>query len=488
MKPLYLKPVNLKPLYLKSTCVSLILACLCQGAQAQLLDQLGNQVEGVTRELEQVTDDVQEQVRKAAEDELSGSLDNPVVNPLTDALGKTVDGVAQTTDAVVQTTGDIAGNALASSLPILNRTGATVFVEVRVEDNWRAVEREWLMLLDQPGLKALSALDAEIIEQTQFADLGLQLVRFRVPAVLDSLRELKKHLPAHLHEQLDRNHIYSPQRGGPHGVHQAKENPPSANPPAAISKPMCDQAVSIGVIDTAINTQHVAFAKSHIESQDFAGAEFDAPRAHGTAVAGLLVGMDGGGERNQQLIPLLPAAKVFAASVFYPRSDYAQGATMINLVRALNWLAEKKVRVINMSLAGPDNKILALAIQKTIQAGINIVAAAGNEGPAAPPAYPAAYADVIAVTAVDKNQRIYRWANRGDYIDFAALGVAVFTARSTGDFGNESGTSMAAPLVTAAVACTAQGTFAIEQLKKLAQDLGVPGRDPVFGDGFLHRP
>ncbi len=485
-----MKPVYSKPRYLKSVSLSLILICLCQGAQAQLLDRLGNQVDGVTRELEQVTKDVQEQVRKAAEDELSGSQDNPVINPLTDTLGQATEGLANTAADSV--------NTLASRLPILNRSGTTAFVEVRVENNWRAVEREWLMLLDQPGVKALAALDAEIIEQTQFADLGLQLVRFRVPAELDSLRELKKQLPAHLHEQLDRNHIYlpqkdnaqkdGPQRGDPQGVNQTKENHSSVNLLVPGSRSMCDQAVSVGVIDTAINTQHVAFANSHIESKDFAGAEFEAPRAHGTAVAGILVGVGVGEGHHQQLIPLLPAAKVYAASVFYPRSDYAQGATMINLVRALNWLVEKKVRVINMSLAGPDNKILALAIQKTVQANMTIVAAAGNEGPAAPPAYPAAYADVIAVTAVDKNQRIYRWANRGDHIDFAALGVAVFTARSSGDFGHETGTSMAAPLVTAAVACTTPGASVVAQLKKHAQDLGAAGRDPVFGDGLLRRP
>ena len=164
---------------------------------------------------------------------------------------------------------------------------------------------------------------------------------------------------------------------------------------------------------------------------------------------------------------------------------------MINLVRALNWLVEQKVIVINMSLAGPDNKILALAIQKTIQSGIAITAAAGNEGPAAPPAYPAAYPDVIAVTAVDNAQKIYRWANRGAYIDFAAIGVGVLTARSTGGLGKETGTSMAAPKVTAAVACIANGTqqplpAMLEALKQHVIDLGAPGRDPVFGDGLLN--
>ncbi|HEY8939257.1 MAG TPA: S8 family serine peptidase, partial [Cellvibrio sp.] len=278
----------MKPLYL-----TVILACLCNNTSAQLLDRVGNQIDGVTRELEQVTSAVQEQVRRAAEDELSAQrlLDNPVTNPLADVLTQTTDGITQTVNGAVN-------NTLAAVLPILNREGGTAFVEVRVEDNWRAVEREWLVLLDQPGLQALAAIDAEIIEQTQFADLGLQLVRFRVPAPLDSFAELKKHLPAHLHGQLDRNHIYSPQQGNPQS---SIDNPASA--PA--TNPLCNQAVTIGLIDTAINTQHPAFKQSNIHSKDFAGEEFDAPRAHGTAVAGILVG------HSEQLTPLLPAADLF---------------------------------------------------------------------------------------------------------------------------------------------------------------------------------
>lgn len=472
----------MKPFYLSS----FLLFCLCSPVSGQLVDQIGNHVEGVTRELERVSDDVQDQVRKAAEDELTRSSllanpldDSPLLdNPLTDALDRTVTTVGQTTQGVT--------SALAASLSIVNRRGDTVLVEVRVDDNWRAVEREWLMLMDAGGMKVLVDLDVEVIEQSEYAGLGLQLVRFRVPPGLDSVTTLKQHLPRHLHDQLDRNHIYVPQADDKSATSNRSANPSLSHKidaPAAT----CSQPVRVGMIDTAINTQHPAFAQSQsrIESKDFAGDGFEAPRAHGTAVAGILVG------RHEQLIPLLPAARLFAASVFYPRNEYTQGATMINLVRALNWLVEQKVIVINMSLAGPDNKILALAIQKTIQSGIAITAAAGNEGPAAPPAYPAAYPDVIAVTAVDNAQKIYRWANRGAHIDFAAIGVGVLTARSTGELGKETGTSMAAPKVTAAVACIANGAqqplpAMLEALKQHAIDLGAPGRDPVFGDGLLN--
>ncbi len=162
---------------------------------------------------------------------------------------------------------------------------------------------------------------------------------------------------------------------------------------------------------------------------------------------------------------------------------------MINLVRALNWLVAQNVSVINMSLAGPDNQILAKVVAKVIASGKAIVAAAGNEGPAAPPMYPAAYSNVIAATAVDREQHIYRWANRGKHIYFSALGVLVLTARSEGGYGRETGTSMAAPVVSAFMGCELQQKMSLaDALKNLTTrtiDLGKKGRDDIFGYGLL---
>ena len=100
---------------------------------------------------------------------------------------------------------------------------------------------------------------------------------------------------------------------------------------------------------------------------------------------------------------------------------------------------------------------------------------------------------MVAVTAVDNNDEIYRWANQGEYIDFSALGVLVKTARvSNGsgyEYGLESGTSIATPVVTAKVACQIikdkTKKNIISNLELEAIDLGDPGRDPVYGYGKL---
>jgi minor extracellular protease Epr len=365
---------------------------------------------------------------------------------------------------------------LPQDLPILNRNGQTVLVDVEVENGWRAIQQEWLIILDDGELASLQNVPVKIVEQTFLPELEMTLVRFRVTPELDSLEALTRHLPENMAKRLDRNHVYRPQTA-------------SANNPSVgfQSKTICHHPLKIGMIDTAIQQDHPAFSAAVINqkiiTKNFLDESLPEPEAHGTAVAGVLIG------KGDQLIPLAPDASLYAASVFYVRNDYAQGATMMSLVRALDWLMMEKVSVINMSLAGPDNQILAKAINKILSQGVAVVAAVGNEGPAVTVMYPAAYPGVIAATAVDSNQKIYRWANRGPQVYFAAPGVSVFTARSDGQYGHESGTSMAAPVISAYVACelVTQNNLkeALAGLQTRALDLGEPGRDPVFGFGLL---
>jgi minor extracellular protease Epr len=439
----------MKRIYLSA----LLLACVQTPAYALLnVNGVLGQVNNVTRQL----DATAEQIKRKTERD----LEQLKLDKLVDSTGNLIDPLLK----------------LPEQLPIKNTSGQTAFVDVQVENGWRAVQHEWLVMLDENELATLQQLPIEVLEKTHFDELDLTLIRFRVPAELDSFTALKKQLPASIVTRLDRNHIYA-----------AQAEPAPASESSATTKPVCNESVKIGMIDTAIKIDHPAFATngaSKIISRDFLEEKLTPPDAHGTAVAGLLIG------KGENLNPLLPNASLYSASVFYARNDYAQGATMLNLVRALNWLMAENVSVINMSLAGPDNQILAKVIAKALSSGKAIVAAVGNEGPAAPPMFPAAYAGVIAVTAVDREQKIYRWANRGNQVAFAAQGVSVITARASGGFGRESGTSMASPVVAAFVSCELHNNKinladAFKHLSTQAIDLGVPGRDDIFGYGLL---
>lgn len=118
-------------------------------------------------------------------------------------------------------------------------------------------------------------------------------------------------------------------------------------------------------------------------------------------------------------------------------------------------------------------------------------AAAGNQGPGAPPAYPGAYHEVIAVTAVDRNLRPYLLANRGDYVDLAAPGVEIWTPDPRGGGRYRHGTSLATAFATAVMVerLARDGGAAPADLARAlgrdAKDLGAPGKDPVFGWGLI---
>jgi subtilisin family serine protease len=154
-------------------------------------------------------------------------------------------------------------------------------------------------------------------------------------------------------------------------------------------------------------------------------------------------------------------------------------------------MVSRDVAVINISLAGPRNDILDTLIARVVAQGHFVVAAAGNGGPAAPPAYPAAIPKVVAVTAVDRANRVYRYANQGDYIAFAATGVAVPAAAPHNSIAAFSGTSFASPHIAAELArCLQQagrrdGTRCLGAMQLAARDVGAPGRDPVYGYGVL---
>ena len=141
-----------------------------------------------------------------------------------------------------------------------------------------------------------------------------------------------------------------------------------------------------------------------------------------------------------------------------------------------------------MSLAGPPNSLLEMAVNKAQKLDMAVVAAAGNGGPAARPAYPAGYEGVIAVTAVDRNLQVYYRANRGMYIDFSAPGVNIIHVKAGGETTVSSGTSYAVPFVVAALAVLNENLSlpqSLIQLSKSAKDLGDPNKDRIFGVGLV---
>jgi subtilisin family serine protease len=142
-------------------------------------------------------------------------------------------------------------------------------------------------------------------------------------------------------------------------------------------------------------------------------------------------------------------ASLLVADV-YGGSRAAGSATSI--VRALGWLASKRPQVINISLVGPQNLLVQRAVTSIRARGIDVVAAVGNDGPAAPPQFPASYPGVISVTGVDGHGRALPEAGKAAHLDFAAPGADMAAALPGQGYARVRGTSFAAPLATARLA------------------------------------
>lgn len=419
-----------------------------------LTQVLDNPVQPVLQDVQRTTDRVRDQVQQRVQENLHQRVPEAVQNLHQGVVTVTNDNLKR--------------------LPVLGANNQELFAEVTLDDGTRVLEREWLVVASTEAEDVLRGMGAQLLAKQQLGAVGMTVLRFKVPAEFNDEALLRRELPKAAAASLVRHFVYDTQSmAAVKGSTQAAQ------------QRWCEAPVTIGMIDTAVDVAHPVFANKPIVQKGFLADGVAQPTAHGTAVAGLLLGS------HDDYVSLTPQAKLYSAAIFHRHNAMQQGAALLPLLEALNWLAEQQVRVINMSLTGPGNALLEQAVMRLSEQNILLVAAAGNDGPAAPANYPAAYNEVIAVTAVDTNRGIYRWANQGNFVEFAARGVQVKTARRDGQVGYETGTSMAAPVVTAAAACVwhENPQQSATEVRKLLQqrviDLGEKGRDSIFGFGLL---
>lgn len=243
------------------------------------------------------------------------------------------------------------------------------------------------------------------------------------------------------------------------------------------------KGVTVAVIDTAVDATHPALKDTVSESFDAVIDGKSAAHAHGTAIAGLIAGQgDVGG--------VAPGAQLLAVRAFYehPKTRASETSSFI-LLRALDWAFERKAQIFNMSFAGPSDMLINTTLNVAHAHGVVHVAAAGNGGPKAPPAYPAAYKSVIAITALDHKDRLYKGANRGAYLTAAAPGVDILVPSLKQSYSYSTGTSLAAAHISGMVALIMERDPSIsaksirQTIVATAHDLGPKGHDVQFGAG-----
>lgn len=341
-------------------------------------------------------------------------------------------------DRVAGLASSVAGTA--SSLLDLRKLRLSLLVDAHRQDLDRdgagnPVRRDRLVAIepDPASLAAAARAGFRVMTDEREPGLGLRLVTLAVPArmaprkALDQLRRAAPGLDA------DFDHIFEPAGGA---------LAPTAAALAVGAAGVAPLGTRIAMIDGGV-ASHPSMGRAPIEQKGFAGPA--AATGHGTAVASLLVGDQGAFKGAAR------GATLFVADVYGGNPAAGSAST---IVRALGWAASKRPRLINMSIVGPANRAIERAMVSLRSRGIMVVAAVGNDGPAAPPQYPASYDGVIAVTAVDTKGRALVEAGRARHLDFAAPGAELAAALPGMGYAKVRGTSFAAPLVAARFAAT----------------------------------
>ncbi len=310
-----------------------------------------------------------------------------------------------------------------------------------------------------------------IVDRQQTIEaLNIRVVVFRAPSGMSTKAALRTLREADPGGSYDYNHIYS----------SSGAISPAGRSNAAAHEGSSSVRVRIGLLDTGIDVTHPVFRDSVIHA--WGCGDQVVPAAHGTAVASLLIG------HSTEFQGVRPGAELYAADVYCGRPT---GGAVDALVAAFAWLVHERVPVINVSLVGPKNALLEAVIGRLIDAGYIIVAAVGNDGPAAPPLYPASYPHVVGVTAVDAHGHVLIEAARGPQVMFASPGADLAAAGNDHGYAAVRGTSFAAPIVAALLASgmtepnAGNAQTAIAALAKTAVDLGPPGRDLTYGFGLV---
>ncbi|MCB2065717.1 MAG: S8 family serine peptidase [Erythrobacter sp.] len=374
------------------------------------------------------------------------------------SVGPVVDPLLQGTQGLAGEVLDGAGQLAQARLDRIDRLVRRNRQQIERDGAGEPARRGEIVLLDATPAQreAAQAQGYSVIEQGQLGSLGMSFTRLAVPRGTD-LGEAQRELAALLPDAtMAPDNLY---------FASGSAMPAPQQRTVGFSAAAGTAAAAVGMIDSAPG-QAVPVTRTRGFASG-AGAASD----HGAAVASLLRGAG--------------VSRIMAADVY---GTERAGGNALAIARALDWLVSEDVGVITISLVGPDNPVLARAIASARTRGAVIVSAVGNDGPAAPPAYPASYAGVVAVTAVDRRERALLEAGRALHLDYAAPGADIAGLDRRGRSQRLRGTSFATPLVAARIArALGNGQQWRATLDGEAHDLGERGPDDTYGRGLVCR-
>ncbi|OEF99271.1 hypothetical protein BHF71_09335 [Vulcanibacillus modesticaldus] len=245
--------------------------------------------------------------------------------------------------------------------------------------------------------------------------------------------------------------------------------------------------VIIAVIDTGVDLNHPEFSGRLIDGYNVIEPSLPPmdDDGHGTHVAGII---SANTNNNQGIAGITWFNKIMPIKVL----DQSGAGTLFDVAEGIIWATDHGAKVINLSLGNyAESKYLHDAIKYAYSKDVVIVAATGNDN-TDELGFPAAYPEVIAVSAIDSNRDRAEFSNYGSYIDVVAPGVNIPSTYPDEQYAALSGTSMASPHVAGLAGLIRSinpeltNNEVVEIIKKTATDLGMPGKDPYYGYGQIN--
>lgn len=239
------------------------------------------------------------------------------------------------------------------------------------------------------------------------------------------------------------------------------------------------QGVRVALVDSGVSLTHPDLAANlDPDGYDF-GDHDSVPEdglGHGTGVAGIIAALT---DNGRGVAGLAPAVRILPIKINRGNTTSFDVATV---AEGVDYAVDKGVRVINLSVVFEQpTELLRERIQNALDRGVAVVAAAGNGAGSVD--FPANIPGVIAVAATDREGALYSTSNRGPEVSIAAPGTTIFTTRRDGGYTSVSGTSYAAPMVSAAIAAlmSINDSLSVTTLKSLLQAAATPVAGQPFG-------
>lgn len=239
------------------------------------------------------------------------------------------------------------------------------------------------------------------------------------------------------------------------------------------------KGIRIAVIDSGVES-HEDLHPNIEEYVNTSGEAFATGLGHATAVAGIIAAVD----NSTGVKGFAPDSKILAIKAMKENG----GASYRNIIEAIKFARRRKVDIINLSLGGTtDSEVLHGEIQKCVEEGILVVCAAGNSGRNNSVMYPGKFKECFCVSAINNYGDVSSFVSRGWEVDVSAPGEKMLTTYRNNSYSLVSGTSFAAPVVSAIFACLLQAGIrpTHEMLKRTSLDIDEPGLDTGSGFGVI---